>query len=429
MKNNMYKFIVGIVSFILFPTMARAQYNDSLRYHFIIAFDKAGCNWNVRNQTVIAIQSILFSKRDNLADRTQLFQEGDYVSFVGFAIDASAIDMSVFALPMHSDGEKKIFQLYTKSQLKEFMNSNNWRNMIGEPVSGDKKFSLVSVAKPYSLMALRSNHNVNRTFIITITDHRYNGNDFYAELNAFEQFSRHPNFLSAKKICDTAYQIDQYYFTKYYETKKIGYKGFAELYEFVPLQQHFSLSHVVEYPKQIQASMRRGGKYTIDFDIKEEDNPLFKMEHLEMFLDTIREKTYVSPLTADDITAKLEGGHISKDFTKDQNIQVLKLRAWVRMTDGIYDNTVLSPSKDSPIEYGREGLNVSIPIVYEEPLRIYGFIPLFTITWLPFLKTQYAAVMFWEIAIPILIIFIIWLSVFYVRPYTPQKGDFKLVAK
>ena len=430
MINNVCKYIIGIILFVSCPTIIKAQYNDSLRYHFIIAFDKAGCRWNVDNSTIKAIDTILFSSRKDLADRTQLFQDGDYVSFVGFAIDARlARDMDVFALPMKSQGEKKIFQSYTKSQLKRFMRSLEWGEMIGEPIPGDKKFSLVSVAKPYSLMALRSNHNVNRTFIITITDHSYNGKDFYDELNAFEQFARHRRSLAAKTICKKAYQVDQYYYTKFCETRIIGNRQYAELYEFAPLQQHFSLSYVMDYPKQIHASMRRGEKYVINFDIKEGSNPLFKVEHLEMFLDTNSQKTYVSPEKAKDITAKLAGGNISMGFNKNQNIQALKLRAWVRMTDGIYDNTILSPSKYSPVECGREGLNVTIPIIFEQPLLIYGFIPLFTITWLPFFKTQYAAVMFWQIAIPILIIFIIWLSVFYVRPYTPKKGDFKLVAK
>lgn len=432
MINNVCKYIIGIILFLICPSITKAQYNDSLRYHFIIAFDKAGCAWNMEQPTASVIESILFSPRTDLLDREQLYKDGDYVSFMGFAIDPkTAKDMNVFALPMVSHGEKKVFQTYTPKELQAFIGTFSWMSMIGQPIEGNKKFSLISIAKPYSLMALRSNYTVNRTFIITITDHRYNGKDFYDELNAFEQFSIRKNWdaLKANVVCNKAYQVDQFYYTRYYDTKVIGVKKYAELYEFVPLQQHFSLSHVMDYPKQIQASMRRGGKYVIDFDIKEGDNPLFKVEHLEMFLDTNCQTTYVSPVKARDITAKLEGGHISEDFTKNQNIQALKLRAWVRMTDGIYDNTVLSPSRYAPVECGREGLNVTIPIVLEEPLLIYGIIPLFTITWLPFFKTQYAAVMFWQIAIPILIIFIIWLSVFYVRPYTPKKGDFKLVAK
>ena len=146
MINNVCKYIVGIILFVTCPMITKAQYNDSLRYHFIIAFDKAGCRWNVDNSTIKAIDTILFSSRKDLADRTQLFQDGDYVSFVGFAIDAKlASDMNVFALPMKSKGEKKIFQSYTKSQLKRFMKSLEWGEMIGEPITGDKKFDGVTL--------------------------------------------------------------------------------------------------------------------------------------------------------------------------------------------------------------------------------------------------------------------------------------------
>ena len=433
MKRSLF-YICIILSTLTSKLTYAQQYDSSMQYHFIIAFDKAGCEWNKDFATAAAIKKILFSSYSDsgLLDRNQLFQSGDYISFVGFAIDSQSEDMEVFALPMSSNGEQRIFQSMTVSELQSFIGSSAWQAMIGYRKMGGSIFSLVSVAKPYSLMALRSTdtlYSVNRTFIITITDHRYNGNDFYDELNAFEQFANHRKSLSADTICQKAYKVSQYYYAKYMKTHDIGRKKYAELYEFVPLQQHFTLSNILEYPKQIEAHMKRGGYYEINMYTQQIKNPLFRIEHFEMYLDSVKENTYISPNNTKDISSNLNGDNMTLTFHKSQNIQALKMRAWVRMTDGVYGHTVLTPSKYSPAECGRDGLNVSIPIVYEKPMKIFNIIPLYTWSWLPCFKTQSDAIMFWQIAIPFIIIFFLWLSVFYVKPYTPQKGDFKLVDK
>lgn len=415
-------FLITLLLSSCFGNNVIAQsFTDSLCYHFIIAFDKAGCPWISDYATTNAINKILFSRRADLLDRNSLFQDSDYISLLGFAIPTNAHDMSNYVFPLKYHSKPMTFQTYTIKELKSFIGSYKWENIVNGSV-GDNLFSLVSVAKPYSLMALKSNHNINRTFIITITDHRYNGNDFYDELNAFQQFTRHRKQLMSDTICKHAYEVSQYYYIKYYETVKIGHKKYAELYEYIPLQRHLELSKIVDYPKQIDAVLCRDGSYQIEFNIQEGDHPLFKIEHMTALLgDTII-----------DMTGKL-GGEIFFEKITNKDLDFLQLRAWVRMTDGVYNNTILSPSSNSPIEYGREGLNVSIPIKFEPTMKIYNFLTLAPWAWPIFFDSQSSAIMFWQITIPIIIVvlllFTCWCIVRFTPPYTLQPGDFKLIDK
>ena len=413
--------IIILLLSISVENLVAESFDESLRYHFIIAFDKAGCPWISNDATSNAIKEILFSERTDLLDRKSLFQNGDYISMVGFAIPVTARNMSNYAFLLESGADTMCFKKYSTEHLKWYISSWGWKRLINQPV-GEKLFSLVSVAKPYSLMALKSNQYVNRTFIITITDHRYNGNDFYDELNAFQQFTKHRKQLMSDVICKSAYEVSQHYYIKYCETIDIGNHGYAELYEYVPLQRHFELSKILEYPKQIEAALCRDGSYKIEFNIQEGDNSLFKIEQLNGYLND----------RVIDLTDYVQGGMFSEKVS-GTDMECLKLRAWVRMTDGIYNNTILSPSFESPIECGREGLNVSIPIKYEMEMKIFNVIPMASWAWLGCFESQANAIMFWQITIPIIsllaLLIFCWCAVRFNPPYELQLEDFKLIEK
>lgn len=443
--------IAPYISLLLFPSQIKAE-EDGLRHHVIVAIDKAGCyEWSRSSEVARIVKNILFNNRPadpTLYYRDFLVKDGDYVSFVGFSIKPYAKDMDTYVLPLGDSRNSyrdfisrngKNYSVYyspykykTYSECKELI--CDWDDIVGNPNSGNNNYSLVSVAKPYALRALKDDSKeVNRTFILLITDHRYNGGDFYEEIKAFNMKSN--GRLSYNKIFKKCYEVEQNYFIKYIQSQEIGAHKYIELYEYVPLQQNFSLTSVISHEPVFYAKRQRGGGYDIEIKLSNTTNPLYKVKELNIFPNNSDQVEYKTPNSANKITCP--DGKI--DITLHEHIPSrsnnmhIEIRAWVKLVDNVYNATLLTPNKDAPVEYGKKGLNQLVPVKFEGNETILGVLDLQDWMWPFWIDTQHSAVLFWNALIIILLLALV-ITVFviltlFTPPYHPTTADFKLAYK
>ena len=229
-------------------------------------------------------------------------------------------------------------------------------------------YSITSFAKPYSLMALKGKQNTNRTFMVIITDGVYNGNDdYYGEASYVKnRFTEEGKNQFKKEIKS----VQTNYFCQFIEQQPIN-GGYVQLYEFIPLQQYFALESVLSFPHDIVAE-RKKGEYQITFPIVGVQNDDYKIERLVVTVSSgsgdVIFKEEVTPgkeLIINIPNDKLYG------IVSSANIEV---KAWVKLCDGIYNNTILHP-EGSKLQ-GAEGLSRRINIKLEDDAKILGVIPL-----------------------------------------------------
>lgn len=229
-------------------------------------------------------------------------------------------------------------------------------------------YSITSFAKPYSLMALKGKQNTNRTFMVIITDGVYNGNDdYYGEASYVKnRFTEEGKNQFKKEIKS----VQTNYFCQFIEQQPIN-GGYVQLYEFIPLQQYFALESVLSFPHDIVAE-RKKGEYQITFPIVGIQNDDYKIERLVVTVSSgsgdfifKEEVTPGKELIINIPNDKLYG------IVSSANIEV---KAWVKLCDGIYNNTILHP-EGSKLQ-GAEGLYRRINIKLEDDAKILGVIPL-----------------------------------------------------
>lgn len=227
-------------------------------------------------------------------------------------------------------------------------------------------YSITSFAKPYSLMALKGKQNTNRTFMIIITDGVYNGNDdYYGEASYVKNnFTEEGKKLFKKEIKD----VQTNYFCQFIDQRSIT-GGYIQLYEFIPLQQYFSLESILSFPHNIVAE-RKKGEYQVKFPITAIKNGDYKIERLVVTVATEENETGI--IFKDEVTPDKELIiNIPNNKVLGAKIEV---KAWVKLCDGIYDNTVLHP-EGSKLQ-GAEGLYRKFNIELEDKAKILGVMPL-----------------------------------------------------
>ena len=367
------------------------------------------------------------------------YEQGDYISFVGFRINAEQNDMDVFAMPLNGSNGKMKYLQYGPDELKTLL-THRWGNTVLQPYnSGSAPFSLVSVAKAYALAAVKSEGQmVNRTFLVMITDRHYNGNNFYDEMQALhwkQEELRLANPLTSRQIFERCYEVEQNYLIKYLSTYSVwngntySPKGYVEFYEYVPLQQHFMLSSVVNYPSHLRAVRQCDDSYIVTLPLSLRGNQLYKVLRTDVFLcsnDTIHEQSPDDAihLNGCDTTLTLQWSQGSKP-------RYVGLRVWMALRDGVYEATLMSPSLQSPQESGRDGLNIFIPVEQEPDATVFGQ-RLSGWAWRPlsWAGNQHRVAKIYEIAIYVilLILLIVAVSYYLTRPihYHPGEGDFRL---
>ena len=431
-----------VLSFSLFLTGVSVQAKDKepLRHHIIIAVDKAGCDGWIGNAEVSKYVDYLIHSQltTNAQSKRRYFELGDYVSVVGFRINSNQKDMSVFAMPLRSGEETIAYKQLNNKQLNNLL-SREWKEIVLQSYnSGGSAFSLVSVAKEYTLSALKSEgQQVGRTFLVMITDRHYNGNNFYDEMKAFEEQQKNyggaDELLTPQKIFKRCYEVQQYYFCSYISTGSIwagnsfSPKGYVELYEYLPLQRNFTLSTAINFPTHLMAKRKRDGNYCVELPLSWCGGNHYTFNHLEAFPNYGDKAILDTPKGAiryDELTDKVQ----TLEVPGNKSAKSIQLRAWLGLIDGFYNATLMSPDKESPIESGRQGLNTMVPIEYEEDATILG-VPIPGFLWPPFVEDQYTAALIWKIILWVFFIgWLIWMGYRMARPefYKPRADEFSI---
>jgi len=397
--------LVGIV--FISPCLLFAQYEGEGINHLIVSIDTKPAH----------------SYQDNLPDELirfinshNLLKKNDYISILQYSVPANDPKLDKYVRIPSSGGVKRhIFErIDDKSALKSIFSHSNWWR-YAQSTYDAAGYSLSSIAKPYSIAALKTDSKlVNRTFITLVTDHRYNAQDFYQELEAWRTNTN--SRLSFKDIMEKCYEVDREYFMNYIDTKVISSSCFLDLYELIPLRKDVSFTSVFYYPPTLKAVRVKGEGYRISLPIK----------------NTVPEKFITKRI---DIVSIFSNGNRSKPATRTNkddfeyvvmtrergSIDTLKVSAWLKLVDGFYNATLLTPDdKCSP------GLNVTIPIEYPDDATVVFGIPLSDSFWFFDADDQYMAALKLRIIIWALIVFFAALVLKRLGHYRPRDKQIHL---
>lgn len=275
-------------------------------------------------------------------------------------------------------------------------------------------YSITSFAKPYSLMVLKDKQETNRTYMAILTDAKYNGNDdYYGEARYVKKdFSNKGLELFKRDIR----RVQTNYFCQFINETKI-WGGYIQLFEFIPLQQYFALEAVLDFPHTVIAK-RGKTEYTLNIPTKIVENPNYDIKKIELNICYNRHSgtpAIVSP--GQSLVIPLDKSKIADAY--------IKLNAWIKLNDGIYNNTVLHPY-GSDLQ-GAVGLNRIIKIEKEENAKILGLCPLpdflFKIAF--WTDSQTIAATGWGIIFILLIIILVLIIVYKNNIYKVKDSDIK----
>lgn len=435
MKHNRLTCICILLLSIISTAKAESDDCDTLRNHVIIAFNWAPApNPDYLAYSPQAMNAVIelsrFCVQDGTEENRTILSKEDYYSCVAFRAEIDKNTLLQYVKPIYQ------LEWIQNDHDTEFtqMIQRDWRQLLLSKPFGDKNIlalSLLSLTKPFVLShfyATKNRKDVNRTFLILVSDHVFNG-DMYNELIHLGNYNEN---YSIKRITDesvypTYYAVNQSYFIRQLASREIGHNyqahnGYVELYEYVPLQKNFNLNSVFDYPEYTEAQRVKDGKYKCEFSLINRNNSFYTPTKLQLFIgDTLYRSWNEKELSTDqDITFTIKRG--------DKPSQI-RLKAWVRLNDGVYNSTVLSPSRKALLEAGRDGLNDSINIKYEKTATIFG-IPMPDLMWLPFFpNNQYTAALIWEIIAIISLIIAIYIYIRKKQFFIPELNEIKIETK
>ena len=389
----MRKVLLIVVSFLSFVQTKAQVYADN---HVIIALDARSdlkYDWST-NVAMVNRNLPLLLKNNGI--------ESGIVSTMTYSLESYENDLSKYTQ------KDAIAEDFTIQNI-----DNYWRRLSTTIKSGETKFSLLSIAKPYCLKAVMVDPKDNsaklayRTFLILITDLKYNGNDdFHDELR--HKPGMNQSLLS--KILGEVKVVQQNYFYDFISQVSLN-RGYMMLFECIPQQKYFALESVADYPHNIIAKRTKDG-YSLEFDFKSYNNPNYDLLKSEVIIGN--ETVLVQGFNK----VKL----LIPSYMWESNDTVhAHVKSWVRLLDGIYNRTILSP--DGAELQGKEGLNKKIVVQREPHAKILWIVPLpeilFKMSFWTSDQTIAAAV--WSVLVIIaLIVFIIYL-IGKTMKYNPNK--------
>ena len=352
-------------------------------------------------------------------------------------INSGYVSLQVFSAS-HKAENLDDYIIEVRESFTEFSNFGTFlNNLQSSDFSGimpEEGYSLLTVARPYSLLKFKEQKNeilIDRTFLVLITDNRFNGNDNYKkELDDASPYGIRKNEAVKKSIMANMNSIQQNYFYELIDEKSICYynnyyvskKGSMTLFEVIPLQQYFSVESVLDFPHTITATRTKDG-YKAIFKVNQLDNPNYRFISSEAFLpvDGYNEKRHVK-LNQNEIFDIPES---LVEQVGEDNISI-DFRTWVQLIDNVYNHTILSPDGDKL--QGAEGLNRSIKIKLEEDAKILGFIPLtdglYDISF--WTNDQSVAAATWGVIFILILLAVMIFSIWQSTRYKSKRNDVKL---
>ena len=414
-------FIVAIIASLMSSTMLSAtdMPYSATRNHIIIALDESGTDWRSTEANVReGLKNFLFNNNGN-----PLLGEDDYISVVGVKADCSAKMWDDFVY-VKTDKNQRLAYINDNSYVNEVLSdSRKWSDLAKTQRNYDSSYSLVSIAKPYILARLGAEMNkawVERTFILLVTDHRYNGGDFYNELQYFlgsEPYMRkHIGLFDALELC---YDVEKEFCIEYVDVCEWrpyngGIYHNVELFEVCPNQDYLTLPAVIDFSPYVTAERRKGRKYEIQMDFSH-SNEHFEVDNLSIYLCSDRGDE-ICLASVDNLNTY----ELSHTYRKKDKFSKLRLEATLRLKDGVYDATLLSPEIFP-------GLIHTLDIKQEKDAKIlFGLARLPDCLWFPGIKNQYVAAIVTSFIILILAIAAFVIYIMKTRTYIPRKDELKI---
>lgn len=409
--------------------------------HLILAVNWApspqSSSWMFMPDTQKAIDELSqFEVENGVGERTEILREGDVFSCLAFRANIDQKSLEHYVRPICLSSDSLVYIKNTYSKFAELIKTE-WSKCLTSDPYGDSQcqsFSMLTLAKPYCLKYFSTcdrRQQVSRTFMIIVSDRVFNGDMYYEVIN-LRQFISHYYQLDGmadEDVFPTCYDVNQSYFIRHLQTRKIQTSlnanpvGYVELYEFVPLQKNFSLNAVLDMPQLIKAKRIRGGKYEIALSITNRENDNYAPMKLSLRLNGNELKVY----GAQDLVATINQSFIIEE---DNKSTVLDIEGDVLLIDNVYNSTLITSNPKLPVELGSRGAVVHIPIEYESPARIFWIIPLSDFFWFSFFPDdQYIAALIWQVILMMLLIMlVVVLVIMYIRKkmyYTPIVSELK----
>lgn len=374
--------------------------------------------------------------------RRPLYKDGDFLSILTCSLGQKAETIESYAEFPIFNGRPAKFIPYSKENRTAL--HENWADLVSRRVSEDKHHSIFSIAVPQVMSKCireEDHHLTNRTFVIVITDRSYSDKSFFDDIRDYtDQQYAVLNTHAVKKsdIVRAGEQVARDYFIQWINQDEDTYKfkisgsvqrkKNVDLYELQPHQEHLRMPAVLRYPAQVLAKRGRWGQYTINCSFMPEDKSRFNILHLEASLIGSRKypvNRSVLSYNAKSPSEVFQGKTITCKLGKERSaFDSLGVRTWVNLLDGIYNATVLSPSKDAESFMGRDGLNVKVPIVYEEKETVAFFFPLPDVfCWTGDQKVDAVLI---DLLLAIIIIAALFIWVYITREYKPSVDEIKI---
>lgn len=341
-----------VLSFlILLLSIVQTQAQNYAENHVIIALDARSClninpsNWD---NNVKSIENNISRLLQDSGIKSGI------VSTLTYSLDDCENDLSKYTHIID------VAQDFTLDNIKMY-----WEKLSRTRDEG-VRFSLLSLAKPYCLKAVKVEPDDNtaklayRTFLILITDLKYNGNDdFHDELR--HKPGMNPSLLNS--ILGEVKVVQQNYFYDFISQVALN-RGYMMLFECIPQQKYFALESVVDFPHNIIAKRTKDG-YSLEFDLKSFNNPNYDLLKSEVTIGS--KKVVVQGFN------KVEVQIPSQSWKGSDTIHAT-IKSWVHLLDGIYNRTILSP--DGTELQGKMGLNKIIVVQREPHARLLWIFPL-----------------------------------------------------
>ena len=398
--NKVFICILPMV-LLLSPAKGHAQTGEEIRNHVIIAIDErvGNSNWKATDDDIRRkIETYLFKpiivEGKTLYGGKPLYQNGDFLSIVSFSLSVHDYTIESFT-SIAADRDGMPFKFVPYSEKVQRTIARQWDTLAEPRFIGSNRHSIFSLAVAHSMRACSRENDeqlTNRTFVLVITDRSYSDKDYFDDIRDFtdKQFDElgfhaiyKSNLLEPKQIISKDYFINwinqdetRYQFwTNHHERKK-----HVDLFEIQPLQEHLKMASIIRYPSSIVAKRGRWGHYYVDFSASPEDSVRFNVLRLDVRLKGkgIREKAMGYQTSRADSSFRQMA--VSFDLGKERLDSVsLDLRVWANLKDGLYNATVLTPSQDGEAYLGMNGLNVSIPVVFEGKAKVLALFPLWDV--------------------------------------------------
>lgn len=440
-----------LVLLLLFAhNICKAQLTDELNRHFIVAIDvvPAPCYRPVLQDTAsrTAIERVL---------KYFEISEHDRLSIVTFGISLSNPDFDNFAyIPRRTYGEL-LWKNMNDADLSRF---GNWKDIAynqhhnvlthHNPLSYNLA-SFQSGAKPYIMGKVQAtcyaNGNMvgaNETILLIVSDQVVNsvGNrweDEWADMAAVDGANINKYFPQVKAFIKSANE------TLYFNEIKIGNRDYYQIASGF-YKNGTSVPYTIKAyklkiaPKPLQAisliptplpvkRVRRGYELSLDVLSFESIDSCYTIEKMELEIVRTGKKIEIYRKGGDSLSAGFSGEKPIKigkaDFRDGDDV---KIRAWVRYKDGIYNGTVMNPY--DPQYMG--AMTIPQTVRLKEDAKILGVLPLSDFLWWWFPDDIFTAVMIWDLIILLLFILVVGLILYrcfvVINHYKPSDDKLKI---